>query len=133
VQDAKAKKIFGIYTVLPLGYAVVVQADLRLLGSIAGALVGWPDQVVKEHVEKTPMDEILRDAVSEVLNVAAAAMAVEGRVVFSNMVTSAAYVDGAAGEVLKSPVHRSYFSVSIEGYVGGKFVIFSPFVPKQTV
>jgi hypothetical protein len=49
------------------------------------------------------------------------------------MVTSAAYVDGAAGEVLKSPVHRSYFSVSIEGYVGGKFVIFAPFVPKPTV
>jgi hypothetical protein len=121
--DTATKQIFGIYTVLPLGTPVVVKADLRLLGSVAGALVGWPDPVVKEHLTVVPMDEILRDAIYEVLNVASAAIATEGRAVFTSMGTSPIQVEGAAGAVLRSPGHRSYFNVAVDGYVGGKFII----------
>jgi hypothetical protein len=129
-SDSKLKQVYGVYTVLPQATPVVVKADMRLLGSVAGALVGWPDPVVNEHLAVTPMDEILRDAIYEVLNVASAAIATEGRAVFTNMQTNPICVDGAAGLVLKNPGHRTYFNVSVDGYVGGKFIILSPFISK---
>jgi hypothetical protein len=124
--DVKIKQIYGIYTVLPQESAIVVKADLPLLGSFAGALVGFPDNVVKEHLKVTPMEELLRDAIYEVLNIASAAISTEGRAVFAKMVADPAYIDGAAGAVFKKPDHRSYFNVSIDGYQGGKFNIFAP-------
>jgi hypothetical protein len=123
--DTAAKQIYGIYTVLPLATPVVVKADQRLLASVAGALVGWPDPVVKEHLAVVPMEELLRDAIYEVLNVASAAIAAEGRAVFTNMETITARIDGDAAAVLRSPGHRSYFNVAVDGYVGGKFIIFA--------
>jgi hypothetical protein len=129
--DIKIKQIYGIYKVLPQESAIVVKADLPLLGSFAGALVGFPDNVVKEHLKVTPMEELLRDAIYEVLNIASAAITNEGRAVFSKMVTDPAYIDGAAGLVFKKPDHRSYFNVLIEGYQGGKFTIFAPFAPPK--
>lgn len=130
LPDTTTNKIYGIYTVLPDGNPVVVKADLRLLASVAGALVGWPDPVVKEHLAVTPMEELLRDAIYEVFNVAASGFETEGRVVFKNMVFNTTYIDGAAGEVLKKPGHRSHFNVSVDGYVGGRMTILSPFSPK---
>ena len=130
VPDTKFKQIYGVYTVLPESTLVVVKADLRLLGSIAGALVGWPDPVVKEHLAVMPMEELLRDAIYEVLNVASAAVGTEGRTVFTNMVDDPAYIDGAAGEILKKPGHRSHFNVSVDGYIGGRLTILSPFIHK---
>jgi hypothetical protein len=127
--DSKLNQIYGIYNVLPSGAAIVVKADIRLLGSIGGALVGLPDPVVKEHLAVTPMDELLRDAIYEVLNVASAAVSTEGRAVFTNMVTNPTYIDGAAGEVLKKPGHRSYFNVLVDGYQGGRFTILAQLVP----
>jgi hypothetical protein len=127
--DAKTKQVYGIYTVLPHETATVVKADLQLLGSIAGALVGLPDAAVKEHLRTTPMEELLRDAMSEVLNIAAASVTTEGRAVFTKMVTDPAYIEGAAEKVFKNPYHRSYFTVSVDGYQGGRFTIFSAFIP----
>ena len=127
--DAKTRQIYGIYTVLPHETAIVVKADLQLLGSVAGALVGLPDAAVKEHLRATPMEELLRDAISEVLNIAAASVTTEGRAVFTKMVTDPAYIDGAADKVFKKPFHRSYFTVSVDGYQGGRFTIFSASIP----
>lgn len=127
--DSKLNQIYGIYTVLPSEAAVVVKADLRLLGSMAGALVGLPDPVVADHLSANPMEELIRDAISEVLNVAAAGISTEGRAVFTNMVTNPTFIEGAAAETLKKPFRRSYFAVTVDGYQGGKFCIFAQFVP----
>lgn len=127
--DSKLSQIYGIYTVLPQETAVVVKADLRLLGSIAGALVGLPDPAVKDHIAANPMEELIRDAIYEVLNVAAANITTDGRAVFKQMVTNPTLIDGAAGETLKKPFRRSYFNVSVEGYQGGRFCIFAQYVP----
>lgn len=129
--DVKTKQMYGIYTVLPQETAIVVKADLPLLGSFAGALVGFPDNVVKEHLKVNPIEELLRDAIYEVLNIASAAITTEGRAVFTKMVADPAYIDGAAGQVFKKPDHRSYFNVLIDGYQGGKFSIFAPFGPPK--
>jgi hypothetical protein len=128
--DGKIKQMFGIYTVLPGETAIVVKADLPLLGSLGGALVGLPDSGVKEHLGATPLDELMRDAIHEVLNIASTALTDEARAVFVKMVTEPLYIDGAAGTMLKKPDHRTYFNVTVDGYQGGKFQVFSQSVRK---
>jgi hypothetical protein len=129
----KIKQIYGIYNLLPHETAIIVKADLPLMGSFGGALVGLPDQAVKDHLRSTPVEELLRDAICEVLNIAAAALTTEGRAVFTKMVTDPSYIDGAAGNVFTKPDHKSYFNVSIDGYQGGKFSILSQSVPANAV
>jgi hypothetical protein len=126
--ESKIKQIYGIYTVLPYETAVLVKTDLPLLGSLAGVLVGLPDSAVKEHLAATPMDELMRDAMHEVLNVTSTVISKEGRPVFKRMVSDATLVDGAAGKLLVKPDHRSYFNVTVDGYQGGKFNVFSQFI-----
>ncbi len=128
--ETKIKQMYGIYTVLPYEAAIVVKADLPLLGSLGGILVGLPDSVVKEHLAASPVEELLRDAIHEVLNISSTVVTNEGRAVFVKMMADPILIDGAAGLVLKKPDRRSYFNVTVDGYQGGKLTIFSQFVPK---
>jgi hypothetical protein len=127
--ETKVKQMYGIYRLLPSETAVVVKSDLPLLGSLAGVLVGLPDAAVKDHLAVTPVEELLRDAIHEVLNITSAIISHEGRAVFVKMVTDPLFLDGEAGKVFKKPDHRSYFNVLVDGYQGGKFTIFAPFAP----
>src|ERR1700759_5615853 len=119
--ETKVKQLYGIYTVLPHETAIVVKADLPLLGSLGGILVGLPDSAVKEHLATNPVEELLRDAIHEVLNISSTVVANEDRAVFVKMVTDPVLVDGAAGAALKKPDRKSYFNVLVDGYQGGKF------------
>jgi hypothetical protein len=127
--ETKVKQMYGIYTVFPHETAIVIKSDLPLLGSLAGVLVGLPDSAVKEHLAATPVEELLRDAMHEVLNITSAVITHEGRAVFVKMVADPILLDGEAGKVFKKPDHRSYFNVLVDGYQGGKFTIFAPFAP----
>jgi hypothetical protein len=131
--DSKIKQMYGIYTLLPHGTAIVVKADLSLLGSFAGVLVGLPDSLIKERLGANPIEELLRDAICEVLNIASAGITTDGRAVFTKMVTDPAYIDGAAETVFKKPDHRSYFNVLVDGHQGGKFTVFAQFAPIRLV
>ena len=131
--ETKIKQMYGIYNVLPHETAIVVKADLPLLGSLAGVMVGLPDNTVKEHLARTPLEELLRDAIHEVLNVASTVVTNEGRAVFLRMVTDTGLIDGAAGNLFRKPDRRTYFNVSVDGYQGGKFTIFAQFIPVKTV
>ena len=124
--DGPGKLVYGIYKVLPKEAAVVVKTDLPLLGSFAGVLVGLPNDAVKDRLKVSPVEELLRDAMYEVLNISSTVVTTEGRAIFEKMVMDKAYVDGGANLVLMKPGHRSYFNVAVEGYEGGKFSIFSP-------
>jgi len=126
--DGPTKQIYGIYSALPNNVPIIVKADLPLMGSFAGVLVGLPDSEVKQRLKVSPIDELLRDAMYEVLNISSIVVATGERTVFVKMVTDKTYVDGAASGVLLKPGHRSYFNVSVEGYQGGKFTILSPLV-----
>ena len=53
--ETKIKQIYGIYNVLPKETAIIVKADLPLLGSIAGVMVGLPDSAVKESLAVSPV------------------------------------------------------------------------------
>jgi hypothetical protein len=129
--DGKTPQAYGVYSLENSKSVVVAKLDVALLASFAGALVGLPDSAVKEHMSATPLDEVLRDSMSEVLNVAAAVISVEARAIFQSFFTDPAYLDSAASKLLKDPFHRSYFTVQIEGYPGGRFAILAPFVPSK--
>ena len=131
--ETKIKQMYGIYNVLPHEIAIVVKTDLPLLGSLAGVLVGLPDSAVKERLGVSPIEELLRDAIYEVLNIASTVVTTEGRAVFTKMVADPTLIDGAAGKLFKKPDHRSYFNVLVDGYQGGKFTILSQFPPVRTV
>lgn len=123
--ENKVRQVYGLYEVFPGAKALVVKADLGLLGSFAGAMVGLPDPEVRSKLSASNVEELLRDAMNEVFNVAASVVASEGRAVFRSMATSAIYVSGEAERVMGQPLHRSCFDVEIDGYLGGKFFIFS--------
>ena len=130
----QVKQMYAIYTVFfPDENGLVVKSDLPLLGSLAGVLVGLPDSAVKERIKVTPLEELLRDAIYEVLNIASAVITTEGRAVLTKMVADPALIDGAAGKIFKRPDYRSYFNVLVDGYQGGKFTIFAPSPPVKTV
>jgi hypothetical protein len=127
--ETKIRQMYGIYTVLPHENAIVVKCDLPLLASLAGILVGLPDSAVKEHLAVSPIEELLRDAIYEVLNITSAVITNEGRAIFTKMIADPLLIDSAPGKVLKKPDHRSYFNVLVDGYQGGKFTVFAQSAP----
>jgi hypothetical protein len=131
--ETKIKQLYAIYNVLPDESAIVIKADLPLLGSIAGVMVGLPDSAVKECLAKSPLEEVLRDAIHEVLNITSAVVTSEGRAVFTRMVADTALIDGTAGKLFKKPDRRTYFNVLVDGYQGGKFTIFAQFALVKSV
>ena len=122
--ETKVTKVYGVYVVYPEQTALVVKADLALLGSFAGALIGLPDPEVRQRVKSPVIDELLRDPIHEVLNVASAVVSSVGRAVFNSMTMNPIYVQGDAEKALNNPLHRSYFTVTINGYQGGRFCVF---------
>ncbi len=119
------KQMYGLYTVLPNETVIVVKADLPLLGSFAGALVGLPQDAIKEQLAETPLSELLRDAIHEVLNIASTVVTNEGRAVFKKMAADPVYFDSLDAQFLQKPDRKTLFDVSMEDYQGGKFTIFA--------
>jgi len=123
--STNVKQMFGLYRVLPQETAIVVKADLPLLGSFAGALVGLQDDGVKEQLKENPLGELLRDAIHEVLNIASAVVTNEGRAVFKKMATDPVYFDDFDSRLLEKPDRKTSFDVLIDGCREGKFTIFA--------
>jgi hypothetical protein len=122
-RDARIPQVYGVYRALPEDIVVIVKADLPLLGSFAGALIGLPDPEVKVQLRTSPLGEALRDAISEVLNIANSEIAPDRRAVLSKVVTDLKELDEAASTTLTQPGSKYFFDVSIKGYQGGKFAI----------
>jgi hypothetical protein len=122
---ANGPQMYGLYTVLPQETALVVQADLALLGSFAGALVGLQDDAVKERLGAKPLEELLRDAIHEVLNIASTVVTTEGRAVFKKMAADPVYFDTLDGGFLQKPDRKTSFDVSIDSYQGGFMTIYA--------
>ena len=122
----KAPQAFGIYLIKPTDSTRIVQVDLPLLGAFGGALLGLPSQTVKERLAAPTLDEPLRDAIHEVLNVASTIVSIDDRAVFQTMHFGADSLPAGISDSLKNPAFRSYFTVVMNGYEGGAFSIFAP-------
>jgi hypothetical protein len=108
---------------MPAGTLVIVKADVALFGSFAGSLVGLPDSDVRTRLAAKVPDEILRDAIREVLNVASAAVSLEGRTVLDAVAMSPAELGPEANALLAKPTHKLFFEVTVKDYQGGRFSI----------
>jgi hypothetical protein len=121
----KTGMMYGVYSVLPAEQPLIVKAELPLLARLGGALLGLPEDTAIERTLATPMDESLRDAIHEVLNVSSACLSTEHRVVFDFMTPDPMYCEGAASDLLQSPGLTNSFQVSVQNSTPGIFTILS--------
>jgi hypothetical protein len=122
----KMKQIYGAYVIEPTVAMRVVQADLLLLATFGGLLLGLPSDTIRERAEESRLDEKLRDAIHEVLNIGSTVVHLTKRAVFKNMATDPVYLPKEAVETLRQPDSSLYFEVNVDGYEGGCFRLFSP-------
>ncbi|MEZ2346835.1 hypothetical protein [Terriglobus sp. RCC_193] len=121
--DTKASSV-GTYAVQPEGSTIVMKIDTLLLGSLGGALAGLPEALVKQQVS-SGIDEMLRDAMHEILNVTSSALTTEGRAVLKSMMTEKPQVDAASREAFGRSHTRVYYSATISGYPGGSIALYA--------
>jgi hypothetical protein len=124
---ANGKQIYCVYLINPMDSYRVIKADLSLLSSFAGALVGLSPEIIKEKVEETTLDETLKDALGEVMNIASRIVTMEHRGVFKDMYGDPGQMPPAARSTLREPCYSSHYKVAIDGYEGGAFSLLAPF------
>jgi hypothetical protein len=117
--------VYGEYAVKPDDGPLVVKADLALIASFGGALLGLPKETVLERAKQTPIEEGLRDAMHEVLNVASTPLSPSHRAVFQNFHTDQVYCSDRARDLLANPIRTDRFQVTVDGYAGGLFAVYS--------
>lgn len=122
--DARTPSCVGTYTVQPESSSIVIKIDTLLLGSLGGALAGLPEALVKQQVASS-IDEMLRDAMHEVLNITSSALTTEGRAVLKSMMTEKQQVDAASREAFSRSHTRVYYSATISGYPGGNIALYA--------
>ena len=101
----------------------LVKADLELLGALAGSLVGLPDEEVKRHLKCSPLEEVMRDSINEILNVASGVIASDCRVVLTSVAMNSNDVTGDAARLIASPAFKAEFEVLVQGQDEGRFVV----------
>jgi hypothetical protein len=124
---ANGEQIYCVYLIKPMDSSRVIKADLSLLSSFAGALIGLSAEAIKERVAEAKLDEILRDALHEVMNIASRIVSIEHRAVFKGMYGDPGQLPPEARNTLRDPCYSSYFKVMVDGYEGGAFSLLSPF------
>jgi len=117
------KKVFAVYRSFPSHGVIVLKADLSLIGSFAGVLVGMPDSEVRSRVAELKLDDLIRDAIAEILNVATPAIATEDRATFLSMAMDESEIEDAAKEIASKPHREFIFDVTVEEHQGGRFHI----------
>ena len=121
------QQLYCAYQIKPMDTYRVIKADLLLLSSFAGALIGLSPDVIKLTLAETKLDETLRDALHEVMNIASRIVTLEHRGVFKGMYGDPSELPVDARKTLRDPYHSSYFRVTVDGYEGGGFSLLAPF------
>ena len=120
------KQIYCVYLIKPMDSYRVIMADLSLLSSFAGALIGLSPEMIKEKVAQPTLDESLKDALCEVMNIASRIVSSEHRGVFKDMYGDAGQMPIGARNTVRDPCYSSYYDVAIDGYEGGAFSLLAP-------
>ncbi len=123
---SKARPLFGMYSVLPDKAPLLVATELTIMGGLAGALLGLPEETAVERALAQPMDEPVRDAIHEILNIASSALSVNGRVLFEAMAPDLVYLKSEAADLMKKPDHKTSFVLST-GDLSGSFTVLQRF------
>ena len=124
--NSAAKQIYCLYLIKPMDSTRVIKADMPLLTSLAGALIGLPLDSIKERVADSKPNEALRDSLYEVMNIASRIVSVEHRAVFNGMYPDSIGLPSDVLKTLRDPGFASYFNVKIDSYEGGAFSLLAP-------
>lgn len=122
---SKALTLYGTYVVLPAEHTIVIKADVPAMACLAGALLGMPADTAIEHALETPMDESVRDAMHEVLNIASTALSTDARVVFKGFTTNRKELALNAEFAVEKPTGKPTYKVTVDGEAHGLFTILS--------
>lgn len=122
--DPKVPCMYGVYSVLPGDNTLVMRISLKSLALLGGALLGLPNESAIERAQLTPLDEAMRDAMHEVLNIASTAIGSETRVVFKKMFRDLRSVPAEAAAVISKPSLRSSYRLAVGGVEGEIVTIF---------
>jgi hypothetical protein len=80
---------------------------------------------VQTRLAAPVLDEFMSDAISEIFNVATAAIATEGRAALMEMVMDRSGIKDPAAQILAKPQQQVSFNVTVENGQGGKVQIFA--------
>ena len=126
-EATQCRKSFASYEVGDHKATILLQIDFDLLGSLGGALAGMPDAIIKQNLKVTPVDETLRDAMHEILNIVSAVITTEARAVLKKM-----ELDETKGRAMATnfrqttPNFANRYQATIPNYTGGQLEIFLP-------
>jgi hypothetical protein len=124
--SSNAPSLYATYLCGAVGFPLVVQADLALMASVGGVMVGLPHDIAYERVRQVPMDELLRDAIHEVLNITSTPLSMGYRVVFQTLHLTRPELSESAQDLLNAGLPPVSFTVAIRGYAGGLFQVTKP-------
>lgn len=123
--EGKAPSVFAVYTELPDNNLIIVRAERATVAVLAAALLGMPEDTAVERALEQPMNEAVRDAIHEVLNIGSTALSTEGRVVLKHLVSESLDIEPAGRAVMAEPRSKSTYRVSIDATSRGIFSLFS--------
>lgn len=120
----KGAQMFGLYAVVPGEGSMVVRAGVTTLALFSGALLGLPDDIAIERARATPLDEPLRDAMHEVMNIASTAIRSDARVVFRTMSRDLDALPAEAARTVQQAARRNHYRVAVDGEHTELFTVF---------
>jgi hypothetical protein len=123
--ESAAKQIYFVYNRFDQEVELVVKGDLPLLASFAGAFLGFQDSDVQSRISSSELDDVLKDAIFEILNMASSAVSHHGPAILSKMATSFDEIGKEAESMVASPHKREVYNVAVEGYKGGRLTVLS--------
>lgn len=109
----KGDYMYGLYSVISDASPMLLRMSLSSIALMGGALLGMPAELAMERVKAAEVDESLRDAMHEVLNIASTAFSPDDRIVFKGMSRSVdAFPAGVKG-LLQNASRKSSYRVAV--------------------
>ena len=113
-SSVKGTQMYGLYHVAADATPLLLRLHLDTLAAMGGALLGLPEDLAIEKAKQTPLDEPLRDAMHEVLNIASTAISPDARIIFKCMAKSTGAFPSDAAELMQTACHKSAYRVAVE-------------------
>lgn len=124
-SPGKAPVLFAVYEQAEERVPIIVRAEVAMVATLAGALLGMPEDTAIQRALLRPVDEPVRDAMYEVLNIGSTPLCTEGRVVFQEMVFDPREIAGGAAGLLQNAAHKSTYRVTINSTERGVYTLLS--------
>ncbi len=110
----KGPQMYGLYDFADEAKPLLLRIHLHTLAVLGGALLGVPEEVAIERAQQSSVDEPLRDAMHEILNIASTAISPDIRIVFRSMSKSTAALPNGVADLMQTACHKTAYRVALE-------------------